>query len=204
MSKTKKPLFIVFEGLDGAGTTTQIDLLTSYLRNEVNQKVLLTREPTNNIVGGLIRGCLAEDWETSPAGLQLLFAADRAHHLKKEIEPELLRGALVLCDRYYLSSVAYGAINLKQNWLYKINENFLKPDLTFLIDIAPETAVKRMRKVRPTIELFEKKDTLAKVRKNYLQLAKKEKNLYIINGEEIITRVRDDINKIIKRFVKLD
>ncbi len=202
--KTKKPLLIVFEGLDGAGTTTQVELLTSYLRNEIKQRIVLTREPTDNIIGGLIRGCLAGDWKISPAGLQLLFAADRAHHLKEKIEPALDQCAIIISDRYYLSSIAYGSIDLEQKWLYKINENFLKPDLTFLIDVTAETAIKRMRKMRPTVELFEKKEALAKVRKKYLQLAKKEKNLYIINGEEIITRVRDDINKIIKRFVELD
>ena len=58
MPKTNKPLFIVFEGLDGAGTTTQVELLSGYLRNErPEQKILMTKEPTNNIIGGLIRGC---------------------------------------------------------------------------------------------------------------------------------------------------
>jgi len=201
MPKTKNPIFIVFEGLDGAGTTTQVDLLASYLRNETKRKILLTKEPTNNIIGGLIRGCLSEDWETSPAGLQLLFAADRAHHLKKEIEPALTAGQIVICDRYYLSSIAYGSINLDQKWLYRINAKFLKPDLIFLIDVTSETAIKRMRKVRNNIELFEHKATLEKVRKNYLEIAKLEKNLYIINGEEIITRVRDDINTIVKQHI---
>lgn len=199
----QKPFFIVFEGLDGAGTTTQVELLAGFLRNEGYHKLMVTKEPTNNLVGGLIKGALAGDWETTPAGLQLLFAADRAHHLNQEIEPALKDNYVVICDRYYLSSVAYGSIDLKRNWLYKINSNFPKPDLTFLIDVTSYTAVQRMKKVRYNIELFEHKPTLEAVRRNYLEVAKNEKNIYIINGEEIITRVRDDINKVIKKYIKI-
>jgi len=203
MTKNKKSLFIVFEGLDGAGTTTQIDLLAGFLRNENDHKVIVTKEPTNNIIGGIIRGCLTGDWKTTPAGLQLLFAADRAHHLDHEIKPALSKGCIVISDRYYLSTIAYGAVDLEKSWLYQINKKFLKPDITFLIDVTPETAISRMQKVRYDLELFEKKETLEKVRKNYLAIAKEEKNLYIINGEEMITRVRDDVNKIIKRYIKV-
>ncbi len=199
--KKAQSLFIAFEGLDGAGTSTQVDLLASYLRNETKRKILVTKEPTNNIIGGLIRGCLTSDWKTTQAGLQLLFAADRAHHLHKEIEPALADGYIVICDRYYLSSIAYGGVEVNRHWLYQINIRFRRPDLIFLLDVSPEVALKRMRQVRYTIELFEKQKTLEKVRKNYLALAKTEKNVHIINAEEIITRVRDDINKVIKKYI---
>lgn len=204
MPQEKKSLFIVFEGLDGAGTTTQVDLLAGYLRNEKpEQKILITKEPTNNIIGGLIRGCLTGDWKTTPDGLQLLFAADRAHHLSQVIEPALRDHYIVICDRYYLSSVAYGSIDCDQEWIYKINKKFRRPDLTFFIDVTAETAMERMKKIRYNIELFERKAILEKVRKNYLDAAEKEKNLYIINGEEIITRVRDDINKFINKYLDI-
>ncbi|MDD5627363.1 MAG: dTMP kinase [Patescibacteria group bacterium] len=202
MPQEKKSLFIVFEGLDGAGTTTQVDLLAGYLRNEKpEQKILITKEPTNNIIGGLIRGCLTGDWKTTPDGLQLLFAADRAHHLSQVIEPALRDHYIVICDRYYLSSIAYGSIDCDQEWIYKINKKFRRPDLTFLIDVTAETAMERMKKIRYNVELFERKAILEKVRKNYLDIAQKEKNLHIINGEEIITRVRDDINKFINKYL---
>jgi len=204
MPQTNKPLFIVFEGLDGAGTTTQVDLLAGYLRNEKSeQKIVVTKEPTNNIIGGLIRGCLTGDWKTSPAGLQLLFAADRAHHLSKEIDPALNDGCIVICDRYCLSTLAYGAMDLDQKWLEQINSRFRQPDLTFLIDVSAKTALLRMQKVRYTIELFEHETALEKVRKNYLDLAQSKKNIYIINGEEAITRVRDDINKVVKKYIEI-
>lgn len=204
MPQEKKSLFIVFEGLDGAGTTTQVDLLAGYLRNEKpEQKILITKEPTNNIIGGLIRGCLTGDWKTTPDGLQLLFAADRAHHLSQIMEPALRDHYIVICDRYYLSSIAYGSIDCDQEWIYKINNKFRKPDLTFLIDVTAETAMERMKKIRYNVELFERKAVLEKVRKNYLDIAQKEKNLHIINGEEIITRVRDDINKFINKYLDM-
>lgn len=204
MPQEKKSLFIVFEGLDGAGTTTQVDLLAGYLRNEKpEQKILITKEPTNNIIGGLIRGCLTGDWKTTPDGLQLLFAADRAHHLSQAIEPALRDYYIVICDRYYLSSIAYGSIDCDREWIYKINRKFRRPDLTFLIDVTAETAMERMKKIRYNVELFERKAILEKVRKNYLQAAAKEKNLYVINGEEIITRVRDDINKFINKYLDM-
>ncbi|MFA4880823.1 MAG: dTMP kinase [Candidatus Doudnabacteria bacterium] len=204
MLQKNKSLFIVFEGLDGAGTTTQVDLLAGYLRNEKpEQKILITKEPTNNIIGGLIRGCLTGDWKTTPDGLQLLFAADRAHHLSQAIEPALRDHYIVICDRYYLSSIAYGSIDCDQEWIYKINKKFRRPDLTFFIDVTAETAMERMKKIRYNVELFERKAILEKVRKNYLDAAQKEKNLYIINGEEIITRVRDDINKFINKYLDM-
>lgn len=204
MPQTNKPLFIVFEGLDGAGTTTQVELLAGYLRNEKpEQKIVVTKEPTNNIIGGLIRGCLTGDWKTSPAGLQLLFAADRAHHLSKKIEPALNDGCIVICDRYCLSTLAYGAIDLDQKWLEQINSRFRQPDLTFLIDVSAKTALSRMEKVRYTIELFEHEAALEKVRKNYLEFSQGGKDTHIINGEEAITRVRDDINKVIKKYIEI-
>lgn len=196
-----KSLFIVFEGLDGAGTTTQVDLLAGYLRNEMpEQKILVTKEPTNHLIGGLIRGCLTGDWKTSPAGLQLLFAADRAHHLHRQIEPALANGSFVIADRYYLSTIAYGSIDLDEKWLYEINRQFLRPDLTIFLDVSAKTAIERMKKVRYNIELFEREEILEKVRAKYLELAKNEKNIHVINGEESITKVRDDVNKIIKNL----
>ena len=84
----KKGVFIAFEGLDGSGSSTQVDILVRNL-NSLGIKSISTKEPTNNIVGGVIRGVLTKEWQTSPGGLQLLFAADRAHHLEHKILPNL-------------------------------------------------------------------------------------------------------------------
>src|SRR3989338_2983887 len=104
--------FIVFEGLDGAGSSTQANRLADYLRLS-GKKAIVTKEPTNNMIGGLIRGQLTSDWKTWPECLQLLFSADRAHHLEKEIIPLLKQGITVITDRYFFSTLAYGALEIK-------------------------------------------------------------------------------------------
>ena len=94
--------FIVVKGLDGAGTTSQIEFLAQYLKKE-KKKVYLTREPTQYLIGGLIKSWLANDWKSTPECLQLLFTADRAYHLDKEIIPLLKKGITVISDRYFFN-----------------------------------------------------------------------------------------------------
>src|SRR4030042_6658392 len=105
----KKGLFIVFEGLDGSGTTTQAELLRIYLK-ENGYKVEQTAEPSGNLIGGLVRGVLTRQWHLNPAGLQLLFAADRAHHLENFVLPALKKKQVIISTRYFFSSLAFGAL----------------------------------------------------------------------------------------------
>ena len=91
---------IVFEGLDGSGKSTQAELLFSFLKSK-GKKVHLTSEPTRYLIGGLIKSWVTHDWQSTPECLQLLFAADRAHHLDKEIIPLLKKGITVISDRYF-------------------------------------------------------------------------------------------------------
>ena len=127
--------FIVFEGLDGSGQSTQAQLLKDFLMKR-GHKVHLTKEPTSNLIGGLIRGQLTNEWKTSPECLQLLFAADRAHHLEKEIIPLLKKEVIVISDRYFFSTVAFGATEIKdKDWLLKINQKFLLPDIIFFFQL---------------------------------------------------------------------
>jgi len=190
--------FIVFEGLDGSGKSTQVDLLLKFLR-EKGEKVHSTAEPTQYLIGGLIKSWIANDWRSSSACLQLLFAADRAHHLEKEIIPLLKKGINVICDRYLFSSLAYGNLDLDFDWLLKINEKFILPDITFFIDVSPELCLERMKKERFSIELFEKEEKLEKVRKNFLKLAKKFENIYLIDGEKSREEVFSQIKNIISK-----
>ncbi len=195
--------FIVFEGLDGSGQSTQAAKLVDYLDDKKQTSrfgysgAYLTKEPTASLIGGLIRGQLTHDWQSSLECLQLLFAADRAYHLEKEIIPLLEKGVIVISDRYFFSSFAYGALKLNQEWLFKINQNFLLPDITFFIDVAPKICVERIRKNRYRAALFEKEEVLDGVWKNYKKLAKKFQNFYIINGEKSVDRVFEDIKTII-------
>ncbi len=193
--------FIVIEGIDGAGSSTQADSVVGYFR-ELGKKFHLTKEPTNSLIGGLIRGQLTNDWKSSPECLQLLFAADRAHHLEKEVIPLLIKGVSVVSDRYFFSTMAFGAMEIKnQDWLLMLNKPFVLPDLTFLLEVSPEVAIKRIRQNRFSIELFEKKEKLKKTWQNYKKLAKKFKNVYIIDGEKPIQEISYEIINKVKRVL---
>lgn len=200
--------FIVFEGIDGAGKTTQGNLLFNFLQqNEQKARlghhgVHLTQEPTTNLIGGLIRSQLTHDWKSGPECLQLLFAADRMYHIGKEILPCLQQGMIVIGDRYLYSSLAFGTVHgCKEQWLSQINENALKPDIVFLLDVSPEVCIQRITAERYSVALFEKKDLLEKVRANYLGLARKHPNFYIINGDQAREGVLSDIKVILAKHL---
>jgi dTMP kinase len=196
----KKGKFIVFEGLDGCGTTTQTTLLSAYFaQKKINH--LLTCEPTNNIIGGLVRGVLTKQWKTSPSGLQLLFCADRAHHLEFEILPALKKGIHVICDRYSFSTMAFGSLNCDSWWLTQLNKDFLEPDLILYIKAPAKVCLTRIKKRSLNTELFEEEKKLVKVEEMYDFLAQKHKNTITINGnqnqETVFDLVLSEIQKII-------
>lgn len=193
--------FIVFEGLDGAGSSTQIDKLAASLK-KAGRNPVVTKEPTNNIIGGLIRGQLTKDWNSSMECLQLLFAADRAHHLERLIIPALKDKKIVLCDRYFFSTVAFGALDLDRGWLLEINDQFLLPDLIILLKVSPRECIKRMHENRFRLELFEEEKKLQKVWKTYTWLAEKFPNVKIVDGEKSIESIASDIDKIVKKYLK--
>ena len=190
------PLFIVFEGIDGAGLTTHATLTEKFLQR-MGFKVLLTKEPTDGLIGGLIRAALRKEWTADPATLQLLFAADRSRHVKKVIKPALKKGVHVISDRYLFSSLAYGSLNLSVEWLKTVNSPFPLPDITFLLDISPEEAVKRIKGERFAVELFEEIEKLSKVRKAFLQLAEQYPNFYILKTDDEVKEVQKKIEEII-------
>lgn len=195
--------FIVFEGLDGSGKTIQADLLVKNLKR-AGEQAHLTAEPTIYLIGGLIRSRLARDWESSPECLELLFAADREHHLKKEIEPLLAKGVYVVCDRYAFSSMAYGGLGIKDKaWIRDLNRHALLPNLTFLVKTRPAVSMQRIQKSRFGTELFEKEKELGLVWKEYEKLVKEFRNIVLIDGEQSIKDVASSIFSIIrKKFLK--
>jgi len=185
--------FIVFEGLDGSGTTTQAELLFKYFKKQ-GKKVYLTSEPTRSLIGGLISSQLSKQWYSSPECLQLLFTADRDFHLEKEIIPLLKKGITVICTRYILSTLAYGLLGIKdEKWLKEINKKFIWPDITFLIKVSPKICIQRIKRERFHEELFEKEDKLKKVLKNYLKFAKKLANVHVVNGERSVEQIFEEI-----------
>ncbi len=203
--------FIIFEGLDGSGQSTQAAKLVEDLNKTPKKFELgrpeahLTKEPTNNLIGGLIRGQLTGDWKTRPECLQLLFAADRAHHLEKEVIPILEKGGVVVSDRYFFSTIAYGSLEIPDwQWLKDINKHFLLPDISFFLKVSPTTCIKRIKGNRFEMELFEKEEALARVWQGYERLAKEFENIYLIDGEREIDEIFNDIKKIIHEKLDLN
>lgn len=171
-------LFIVLEGIDGAGTTTQCRRLSERLGSEhPGLDVTITAEPTTRPVGRMIRDVLkgrltgtTPSGESSPFDLRalaLLFAADRLDHVVSEVEPLLAGGHVVLADRYVLSSLAYQGMDAPRDWVAGINRFAPRPDVTFFIDVPPEVAWQRIRSARSEQDLFETPDTLNRVAAAY-------------------------------------
>ncbi len=194
----KKGKFIVFEGLDGAGQGTQIKLLEKYLQSK-NEKVYVTSEPTQNLIGGLIRSLLRHHWSLGNTGIQLLYSADRAHHLEVEIDPIREKGHHVISGRYFFSTIAFGSLNNDVKWLKAISEKFPNPDMTIFLKVSPKECIRRINSGRPLKEFFEKEKILQKVYKTYLSLVKDKqyKNVYIVDGEQPVEKVAEDIQKIV-------
>jgi len=190
--------FIVFEGLDGSGQSTQASLLRDFLLKQGYQ-VILTKEPTKDSEAGRkIRQILDEKTSEDPANLQKLFAEDRKEHLQNIIIPALEQGKFVISDRYFYSSFAFGAsdgVNL--DWLIKLNDNFLLPDITFILRVTPRVCVERIDKRGTTKTLFEKEEKLTKVWKTYKILPERVANTMMIDGERSIETIHEEIKNIV-------
>ena len=186
----------VFEGLDGAGITTQATLLRNHFLNK-EKDAILTKEPTDGLVGGIIKACLRGEWKTNPLTLQMLFAADRAHHLNTEIEPAMKKNKIVICDRYVLSSLVFGALNTNLDILKQINSHFMKPHITIVIDTNPKICLERMKKARHHVELFEEEQKLVQIRQNLLTMKKYFPETYFIDGNRTPQEVHEDVKKLV-------
>jgi dTMP kinase len=176
----KKGIFIVIEGLDGSGKTTQANMLAKNLAK--NHTVLLTAEPSRGKIGTFIRqGCLYEKKRLPTEAEALLFAADRIEHMQNELEPALSEGKIVICDRYIFSSLAYqGSAGLSLKWIETINARALEPDFSIFIDVPPQLVLERLQRKKSVMENL---DTQAKVREVYLQFVEKG-DLILVDGDK--------------------
>jgi len=172
-SKTtiRKGLFIVIEGIDGTGKTTQAKRLVEYLNANGHPTVFL-KEPTEGPIGQKIRE-LANTGRTTPEQELELFIQDRIENCQKNIGPALKEGKIVVLDRYYFSSVAYqGALGLDPEEILKRNEAIaILPDLVILLDLPVHEGLRRISQERKTQkDLFENEAYLEKVRAIFLQI----------------------------------
>lgn len=199
MRSTNSGKFIVFEGLDGAGRSTQVELLDKALTAE-GYDVLSTKEPTGiSESGKKIKQILRGETFVSPEELQELFSQDRAWHLETIIEPHLRKSekTIVISDRYFFSSFAFGeASGANLEWLFELNKDFLLPDMLFFVEVRPEICMERIESRGQAKELMERKELLEKVSVNYqniLKLFQGKIKISVINGEESIETVSKEI-----------
>ncbi|MDD2696892.1 MAG: dTMP kinase [Candidatus Pacebacteria bacterium] len=188
--------FIVIEGLDGSGQTTQAELFKNFFIKQ-GFKVVLTKEPTlDSEAGKRIREILDNKIKAEAGVLQELFTQDRRDHLQNKILPALKEGKIVISDRYFFSTFAYGAADgLDLERLIGMNNDFLLPDLTFILKVSPEVCVERIEKRGKGIKLFEKKEKLEKVWETYRILPGRFENVYMVEGErtkeEVFSQIKD-------------
>ncbi|MFA5084059.1 MAG: dTMP kinase [Candidatus Paceibacterota bacterium] len=194
--------FIVFEGLDGSGQSTQAGLLKNFLVKKGCRTVLTKESTMDSAAGRLIRKVLDGKKKIPPKKLQELYAEDREQHLKKVVVPNLKKGKIVISDRYFFSSFAYGSLDAPLSYLLKINDKFLMPDLAFFINTKPETCVLRIERRGKKKTLFERKEKLKKVHQNYKKIIKKFRNVIIIDGEGSIKETHRRIIKKISNYAQ--
>jgi dTMP kinase len=177
----KRGFFICVEGLDGCGKTTQAKILVRRLR-KIGYDTVYTAEPSRGKIGKFIKRYCLHGGKRIPSIVEaLLFAADRYEHVETEIIPALKDGKVVISDRYMYSSLAYqGAAGLNLDWIRRINEHAVPPNLAIFIDVEPNTVIKRLK---PKKSVMENLETQRKVREVYLK--------FVENGE----LVRVDGNK---------
>jgi dTMP kinase len=207
-----KPLFIVFEGIDGSGTSTQAELLKNYFIEQGN-KALVSPEPSEGIIGKLLRQALQnksilnQDGQIFDEQMAYLFAADRHYHLYnnndgvfKAIERD---NTYVITPRYYFSSLAYNC-NTQQEFEFvsNLNKKFPNPDLVIYIEIPVNVALERIRD-RAVKDIYENSNKLSQVKQNYQAIFNNYNGLLLnIDGTEDRKKVNQKIINFIQAKIK--
>ena len=198
----KKGLFITFEGTDGCGKSTQLEMSAEFLRKK-GYDVVITREPGALETGAKIRQILLHSEEKlSDLSEMFLFLADRAQHVEKLIKPSVQQGKIVLCDRHKDSHIAYQGYGRGKDaelikMLNQIAVNGIEPDLTLLYSVSPEVAMKRIHGELDRIEA-EGKAFQERVANGYRLLANENpERIKVINADNSIETVYNDTKKYI-------
>lgn len=208
-------LFIVLEGVDGAGTTTHTKLLADALRGR-GLPVHTTREPSDGPIGVQIRQILTgrlvvpgingprpPSWST----MALLFAADRMDHVEASITPNLMDGVTVISDRYYHSSVAYQSITGGGDaetiaWVKEINKHARRPDLTIVLDVPDDVAEKRRLSRSAGREMFDDRELQSQLAGFYRRFADHfpDERLVFVRGDRDLDAVAADVLMHVKQL----
>lgn len=201
--------FIVFEGIDGSGKTTQARLLAEVLKKK-GRSVRLTAEPTDLPTGRALRDALGGRVSKSECEMAVLFVQDRiAHNIQPTdgIVALLESGVDVICDRYYYSTLAYQGQSTDYAWVKAMNlrcPQITKPDLCIYVDLLPEQSLERISRGRESVEIYENLETLTRVREQFLSVIRdlgEEDNICIVDGYRSMEEVSEDIFAIVERLI---
>lgn len=200
--------FIVFEGIDGCGKSTQVALLAERLRAE-GREVALTAEPTDSASGKMLRAALGGKEKRTPCEMAALFLLDRIYHNVSEdgIEAMLAKGIDVICDRYYYSSLAYQGSETDFDWVKDMNlscPEICRPDLCVFLDIDPDVSLARIAAARESTEIYEKKELLERFRARFLSvfdMLKETDRVAIVDASRPIDEVLEAVLSAVKDLV---
>ena len=204
----KRGKFIVLEGIDGCGKSTQIERLAARLRAE-GREVVLTAEPTDSVSGKMLRTALSGAEKRTAAEMAALFLLDRIHHnvSKGGIEELLASGVDVICDRYYYSSLAYQGSETDFEWVRHMNlscPEIRRPDLCVFLDLLPQESLRRIAASRSSVEIYEKEELLEKFRARFLsvfELLKETDRVAIVDASSSIDEVSEAVFAAVKEIL---
>jgi len=205
-----KGIYIVLEGIDGSGKTTQVERLSKHYKN-LGKKVVVTREPRKSgLIGDLVHKVLLGEEKLPAVALQYLFSADRASHHAELVEPSLKKGQVVISDRCFWSAIVYGILDktggkydksvadqlLISQSILSMYHQFIVPDYTFLLKIPLKESLKRLSYKKEKKEIYEDKNKITKVLTGYDYLAKRfPKEITVIDGMGTVDEVTKKIIK---------
>jgi len=205
---TEKGLYVVLEGIDGSGKTTQVELLVKALQR-TGRKVTQTREPRKNVglICKLIQEILLGKAKVSPVAFQYLFSADRQMHHQELILPALQAGKIVVSDRCFWSAIPYGLLDkdeqIEKNTIHQklvaqsilsFYHEFTLPDITIFLDVSLDVAYRRIKKSNGIKEIYEDKSKLKKARDGYRWLLKEfPKEFIVVDANRSVEEVSQDV-----------
>lgn len=201
--------FIVFEGIDGAGKTTQAKILAKRLE-DMGKRVYMTAEPTTLPSGKALREVLSGSVVKSDAEIAAMFVLDRIAHnvdIESGIEKMISEGTVIICDRYYYSSLAYQGSAVDYEWVKSMNvscPDIRHPDICVFLDLTPEESMKRISRGRETTEIYENTDTLRRVRESFMRVIEDvggQDRIAVVDAssdiEQIAERIFEAVSKIL-------
>lgn len=206
----KDGLFVVFEGIDGAGKTTQTELLADALRT-LGREVALSAEPTSLESGKAIRRALSGSEKKTECQMAAMFVLDRiSHNVDENMGIQVLtsKGTDVISDRYYYSSLAYQGTATDYEWVKAMNlcaPEIRRPDVCIYLDLLPQQSLERISRGRDSVEIYENLEKLTSVRNAFISviedLRNDGENIFTVDANREPAVIAEDIFNIVKRYL---